>query len=67
MNDTLIYGLATLIIGILGLLIRYGFKSKCTDVSLCCGIIGIKRDVKAELEEEKMELEHNIKNDENKV
>lgn len=67
MNDTLIYGLATLFIGILGLLIRYGFKSKCTDVSLCCGVLNIKRDVKTELEEEKLELEHNIKNDENKV
>ena len=46
---------------------RYGFKSKCTDVSLCCGVLNIKRDVKTELEEEKLELEHNIKNDENKV
>jgi len=67
MNDTLIYGLSTLFIGILGLLIRYGFKSKCTDVSLCCGVLNIKRDVNTELEEEKLELEHNIKNDENKV
>ena len=67
MNDTLIYGLSTLFIGILGLLIRYGFKSKCTDVSLCFGVLNIKRDVKLEIEEEKMELEHNIKNDENKV
>lgn len=66
MNDTLIYGLATLFIGMIGLLIRYGFKSKCTDVSMCCGLIAIKRDVNAEIEEEKMELEHNIK-DENKV
>lgn len=67
MNDTLIYGLATLFIGILTILIRYGFKSKCTDVSLCFGVLNIKRDVKLEIEEEKMELEHNIKNDENKV
>ena len=52
MNDTLIYGLSTLFIGILGLLIRYGFKSKCTDISMCYGMIAIKRDVNAEIEEE---------------
>jgi hypothetical protein len=66
MNDTLIYGLSTLFVGIIGLLIRYGFKSKCTDVNMCCGMIAIKRDVNAEIEEEKMELENGIK-EENKV
>lgn len=63
MDNTLIYGLATLGCGILGLVIRYGFKSKCTDVSMCCGVIAIKRDVNAELEEEKLELENGIKED----
>lgn len=66
MNDTLIYGLATLFVGIIGLLIRYGFKSKCTDVNMCFGLLNIKRDVNAEIEEEKMELENGIK-EENKV
>lgn len=66
MDNTLIYGLATLLCGILGLVIRYGFKSKCTDVNMCCGMIAIKRDVNAEIEEEKMELQNGIK-DENKV
>lgn len=61
MDNTLIYGLATLLCGILGLVIRYGFKSKCTDVSMCFGLIAIKRDVIAELNEEKMELENGIK------
>lgn len=63
MDNTLIYGLATLFCGILGLVIRYGFKSKCTDVSMCCGVIAIKRDVDAELVEEKLELENGIKED----
>ena len=66
MDNTLIYGLATLGCGILGLVIRYGFKSKCTDVNMCCGLLAIKRDVNAEIEEEKMELQNGIK-DENKV
>ena len=63
MDNTLIYGLATLLCGIIGLVIRYGFKSKCTDVNMCCGMIAIKRDVNAEIEEEKMELENGVKED----
>lgn len=63
MDNTLIYGLATLGCGILGLVIRYGFKSKCTDVNMCCGLLAIKRDVNAEIEEEKMELENGVKED----
>lgn len=66
MDNTLIYGLATLFCGILGLVIRYGFKSKCTDVKVCCGMIAIKRDVNAELDEEKMEIDSGNK-EENKV
>ena len=63
MDNTLIYGLATLGCGVLGLVIRYGFKSKCSDVNMCCGLLAIKRDVNAELEEEKLELENGIKED----
>lgn len=57
MNDTLIYGIATLGAGVLGVLIRYSFKSKCSDVGLCCGLIKIKRDIEAEVEAERNELE----------
>ena len=46
--------LATLIIGFLGVVLRYCFKSKCSRVS-CCGLV-IERDVAGELEEERMEL-----------
>jgi len=56
MDNTLIYGLATLGAGVIGLLIRYGFKSKCSDVGLCYGLITIKRDVEAELKEQELEL-----------
>ena len=38
----------------------YAIKSKCIQCDLCWGIISIKRDVHAELEEEKMEIEHGI-------
>lgn len=57
MNDTLLYSLAVLGTGLAGVLIRYSFKSKCSDVGLCCGLIQIKRDIEAEVESEKNELE----------
>ena len=50
--------LATLIIGFLGLTLRYCFKSKCSRVS-CCGIT-IERDIAGELEEERMEINNGI-------
>lgn len=57
MNDTLLYSLAVLGTGLAGVLIRYSFKSKCSDVGLCCGLINIKRDIEAEVEAERNELE----------
>lgn len=55
MDDSLIYGIATLGVGLMALIVRYGFKSKCSDVSLCFGLIHIQRDIQQEIEEQKME------------
>ena len=55
MDNTLVYGLGSLLVGLLALLIKYGFKSKCSDVSLCFGLVHIQRDIEHEIEEEKME------------
>jgi len=55
MNDSLLYGIATLGAGVLALVIRYSFKSKCSDVSLCFGLVHIQRDIEHEIEEEKNE------------
>ena len=55
MNDSLIYGIATLGVGLLALIVKYGFKSKCSDVSLCFGLIHIQRDIEKEIEEQKMD------------
>ena len=55
-NSTLIYGLATLGRGILTISLRYCFKSKCEDVSLCFGMIKVHRDTEAEVKSEEMEL-----------
>lgn len=56
MDNTLIYGLATLGVGFLGLVVKYSFKSKCVEVGLCCGCLTIKRNVDDELKAERMEL-----------
>jgi hypothetical protein len=57
-DSTLIYGLATLGTGVLGLSIRYCFKSKCEDVSLCFGFIKIHRDTESEVKAEELELQN---------
>lgn len=59
-NATLIYGLATLGSGVLGLSIRYCFKSKCQNVSLCFGLISIDRNTEDEVKAEEMELKNGI-------
>lgn len=55
-TGTLIYGLATLGTGVLGLCVRYAFKSKCRNVQLCCGLVTIDRDTEAEVQAEALEL-----------
>ena len=57
-NATLIYGLATLGSGVLGLSIRYCFKSKCEDVTLCFGLIKIHRNTEDEVKAEEIELKN---------
>jgi len=57
-DATLIYGLATLGTGVLGLSIRYCFKSKCEDVTLCFGLIKIHRDTQSEVKATELELQH---------
>jgi hypothetical protein len=51
MNDTLVYGLSTILFGFLAVVVRYAFKSKCVRIK-CCGIVDIERDVMAELKED---------------
>ena len=53
--------ISTLVCGSFGLVIRYCLKSKCDNISICCGLINIHRDVKAEVEEELKEMELGIK------
>lgn len=58
MDPTLTYGLVSIGAGVIVLLIKYGFKSKCSDVSLCFGLISVKRNIEQEIEEQKIEDRH---------
>ena len=49
-----------LILSFAGILLIYCLKSKCKKCSICFGLIQIERDVNAENEEEKMEIENGI-------
>ena len=46
--------------GCFGVTLRYCIKSKCSDCNLCYGLIAIKRDTQAELQESEFELEHGV-------
>jgi hypothetical protein len=50
MEDAVIIALATITTGLVGLLIRYSFRSKCENVSFCFGCLKFHRDVKSEKE-----------------
>lgn len=63
MDSTLILSLATLGCGVLGLLIKYGFKSKCSDVNVCYGLCTVHRDIENEVRAEEIELDHGLNED----
>lgn len=41
-------GIATVVMGAVGLAIKYGLKSKCDDINFCWGLIKIHRRVELE-------------------
>lgn len=47
MNELYIF-LGVLIPPIVGSILLYIYKSKCSNVKLCCGLIEVKRDVSGE-------------------
>lgn len=55
-DNGLIITLAGIISGVIFLMLRLCFKSKCSDVNLCFGLFKIKRDVASEINIEKEEL-----------
>ena len=65
-NDVLVLSLATICSGIIVLGLRLCFKSKCSDVDLCCGLFKIKRNIELEMQIENKELESHDKTKSNK-
>ena len=63
MDPLLIALILTAASGVCGLFARYAFRSKCNHLNCCFGLCIIDRNVTAELEEEKMELEHGVPQD----
>ena len=47
MNELFLF-LSILIPPIIGSVLLYVYKSKCSNVKLCCGLIEVKRDVRGE-------------------
>ena len=66
-NGTFWITMVGLVLTFLGSLSVFCLKSKCKNCSICFGLIKIERDVQAENDEEKMELEHNINYTQNNI
>ena len=68
MDTSSLITILTLIIGFLSgctmVCLKLIFKSKCSDVNLCCNFIRIKRDINNEIKAEQMELQ-NMNNENN--
>ena len=43
-----IIALCTLLIGSIAMISKLCFKSKCSDITCCCGLLNIKRNVEIE-------------------
>ena len=48
MQDAIIITLATIGSALIGLIIRYSFRSKCENVNCCFGCLKFHRDIKSE-------------------
>ena len=52
MNDATISLIVTVGSALIGLIIRYALKSKCSHFILCCGVLEVNRDIENEVKEE---------------
>ena len=59
--------LGTLIIGFLGLIVRYALKSKCEHFSCCFGAFTIDRRVDLEVQEELAQMELGVPDDSDNI
>jgi len=52
MDPVLVISLATICSGIVMLIIRTCYKSKCSHISLCRGLVDIERNIQAEAKDD---------------
>jgi hypothetical protein len=52
MDNTLILSLSTILSAIIMLIVRYSYRSKCSDIEMLWGCLKIKRDVDIEENED---------------
>lgn len=55
LSEATVYSLTIAGLGFLGLVVRFCFKSKCSEVSCCFGLIKIERDIEHEIIEQQQE------------
>ena len=63
LNSTFIITMTSLLLASFGVMLRLCFKSKCSDVNICCGLLKFKRNVDDEIKIEQIKIEHNIKDE----
>lgn len=63
-DNVLLLSIITISSGVIGLIIRYVFKSKCTNINFCFGCLKVERNVEAELTEQRIEM-RNVQNENN--
>jgi hypothetical protein len=51
-DSVFLLSVVTIFSGIIGLIIRYTFRSKCSNINCCFGLCQIKRDIQREVEVE---------------
>lgn len=57
LSEATIYSLSIAGLGFFGLVVRYCFRSKCSEVSCCFGLIKIERDIEHEIIEQQQQQE----------
>ena len=66
LSDSILLSIVASAVGVLSLLIRFCYISKCTNVNLCCGLLTVRRDIEHELVTVKNE-NNNIQNQQENV
>lgn len=49
-NDVFWLSITPMVLGAGALCVRYAYRSKCSNVRVCCGLLEIQRDVEQEAE-----------------